>query len=154
MLFEENVSNFEENVLERIRTYITSKRTYKHRNTGSVYVLLLDGKKLYVGFSKNYQGRTNAHLEEPQVSFLKKHKPIKLLTSIGESPKSLETELTKWLMIYFGVNNVRGGPYTKNDDYNVQPRSMKNFRLTSYRKKEPAQNSNLRFNFNLSDRNR
>ena len=119
VLVEEKVDNF---------ILANHKRLYG-MNLGSVYVLLLEDSKLYVGFSKDADVRIKKQFKYKKTSWLKHHPPVELITTIKGCDKGWENLLTKYLMIEFGVNNVRGGPYTSNRTYNNQPTSLNDFSL-------------------------
>ena len=91
-----------------ITLFLSKKLFYNKKDPGSVYVLLLDKNKVYVGFSKKPEEIIKKHLINPKTSFLLKFKPLELIYLVPNSNKKLETDLTKNLMIEFGINNIRG----------------------------------------------
>ena len=103
---------------------------------GTVYVLLLKKDKLYVGFTLNPERKINAHLK-PSLMYKNPHintwigmnsYPAKtLISKFDQVDKSFENDLTQYLMITYGINNVRGGKYTRREDYKQQPSSMSDF---------------------------
>jgi O-acetylhomoserine/O-acetylserine sulfhydrylase-like pyridoxal-dependent enzyme len=121
MLVEEKIDNF---------ILANHKKLYE-KSLGSVYVLLLEKNKLYVGFSEDINVRIKKHFryKAKTASWLKHYPPIELITTVVGCDKGWENLLTKYLMIEFGVNNVRGGGYTSNRVYNNQPISLDNFSL-------------------------
>ena len=78
-----------------------------------IYALLLENEKYYVGWTSedNIQERMNAHINKRQVSWIKKHKFIKIVETF-EGDKDIEKEITLKYMRLYGWENVRGGPWT------------------------------------------
>ena len=89
----------------------------------------MDKNKVYVGFSKKPEEIIKKHLINPKTSFLLKFKPLELIYLVPNSNKKLETDLTKNLMIEFGINNIRGGPSTASEDYSYQPKQIDDFNM-------------------------
>ena len=82
-----------------------------------IYILKLENNKYYVGKSKNPVKRLEDHfgVDSRTGSFwTKKHKPIEVL-NVFEGDDFDEDKYVKKYMAEFGIDNVRGGSYCKND---------------------------------------
>ena len=78
-----------------------------------LYVLQLQNGKYYVGKSANPAARYKQHKDGNGAAWTQKHKPVKFLETRSLNSEHDENNLTKDLMKTHGVNNVRGGSYTK-----------------------------------------
>ena len=81
-------------------------------NTYTIYVLLLEENKYYIGKSKNHINRINAHFNGEGSSWTKKYKPINVVETI-ENQSAFDED--KYVLIYmdkYGIDNVRGGTFT------------------------------------------
>ena len=122
-----------EDLKDKIYHFLKGKTLYKKKNPGHVYVLLLYKNKIYVGFSKDTEYRIKQHFRNTNVEWLKCYPPKELVIIIKNVNIQFESILTKFLMIEFGINNVRGGPYTKVTNYDFQPKDLTNFKLTNFK---------------------
>jgi hypothetical protein len=117
--------NYSTNKVEKYRT-----KSYNKEYLGYIYVLLLKKNKLYVGYSQNIKQRIKTHFNSKNsTEWLKLYPPIENIIKV-KTNKEFESLLVKYLMIEFGVNNVRGGPYTRTIDYKIQPTNLDNFKLS------------------------
>jgi predicted GIY-YIG superfamily endonuclease len=79
-----------------------------------IYALQLASNKYYVG--KTYRDemtRVLDHFESNGSEWTKKYKPISILETYSTENSFEEDNLTKKYMINYGIDNVRGGAYTK-----------------------------------------
>ena len=79
--------------------------------TGHVYVLQLEGGKLYVGFSDDVMSRVGQHFLNRGAIWTRIHKPVRVM-SVVPGDKHLEDVTTIALMASHGWRNVRGGAWT------------------------------------------
>ena len=77
-----------------------------------VYVLKLQNEKIYTGKSSDPDGRYLQHKYGNGAEWTKKYKPVELLSVIPITSEHDETNITKDLMKKYGIDNVRGGPWT------------------------------------------
>ncbi len=86
-------------------------------NIFNIYVLKCqDGcnYKYYVGKTNNEVGiRFSQHVNDNKCSFTSKYKPIEILETIKSKDPLDEDKITKKYMMKYGIENVRGGSYTK-----------------------------------------
>ena len=78
-----------------------------------VYILKLESKKYYVGKTNIPKFRLNDHFNADGSAWTKKYKPIKVLFLYPNCDEYDEDKYTKIYMSKYGINNVRGGAYTK-----------------------------------------
>jgi len=81
-----------------------------------IYVLLCQNDKYYVGKTiKDVQQRFNEHLLsfDNKCIFTLKNKPIKIIETLLTDDPLDEDKITKKYMMKYGIDNVRGGSYTK-----------------------------------------
>lgn len=88
----------------------------------TIYILKLENNKWYVGKTRNLEERIKEHFLRPRLgehfscsfssSFTKKYKPLSLHESIENCDDFDEEKYTLKYMQKYGINNVRGGPYT------------------------------------------
>ncbi len=91
-------------------------------NTKKLYVLECKSNKYYVGTtSRKLNDRIEEHFSNYGSEWTKKYKPIKVIESYDISDGAEEDICTKKYMQKFGINNVRGGSYSKIilDDYKI-----------------------------------
>jgi hypothetical protein len=88
----------------------------------SIYILQLQNNKYYVGKTLNHQFRLEQHFTNHGSEWTKKHKPIKILKIEHNCDVFDEDKYTLKAMTQFGINNVRGGSYTKIklDNYDIE----------------------------------
>lgn len=89
----------------------------------NIYVLELVNNKYYVGKTfKNVPIRFNEHLRGYGAKWTKLYKPIKVLEYFETTDKFSEDTYTKIYMDKKGIDNVRGGSYTKLilDEYQIK----------------------------------
>lgn len=79
----------------------------------TVYVLKCEGDKYYVGKSMSVNYRLDQHFNEGGSSWTKKYKPVKVLALIYGCDKFDEDKYTLKYMEKFGIDNVRGGSWSK-----------------------------------------
>lgn len=78
-----------------------------------LYILQLENGKYYVGKSADVQKRFQEHKSGSGSTWTSKHKPVKILETRPITNAHDETNVTKDLMKKYGIDNVRGGAYTK-----------------------------------------
>ena len=83
--------------------------TYKR----AIYILELQNHKYYIGRSERIPERLKQHFKGYGAIWTKKHKPIKVLDILEEKNLFSEDNITKEMMLKYGIDNVRGGSYCK-----------------------------------------
>lgn len=81
-----------------------------------IYALLLESNKFYIGKTSRIEGvnlRFHEHLTGRGSEWTKKFKPISIIESYDCDSSFEEDVLTKKYMMTYGIQNVRGGSYTK-----------------------------------------
>ena len=81
----------------------------------TLYVLQLEDGKYYVGRTDDIAKRYAEHKSGRGSEWTKIHKPVKMLETHESKSAEDETNLTKFLMKKYGVDNVRGGAYCQRD---------------------------------------
>lgn len=79
----------------------------------SVYILALKNGKYYIGKSKSPFMRIDNHFNGNGSEWTKIHKPINVVKVIPECTSYDENKYTIEYMIKYGINNVRGGTFSK-----------------------------------------
>ena len=79
----------------------------------NIYVLKLKQNKYYVGKTKNFIHRLSEHLSGQATGWTRKYKPISVEQLKEECDDFDEDKYTKIYMGKYGIENVRGGSYTK-----------------------------------------
>jgi GIY-YIG catalytic domain len=83
-------------------------------NSSKVYVLRLEQGKYYVGMSTHPLQRFAAHQSGTASAWTRKYKPVNLIQVMETDNALLKEDSTTLLyMNQYGIENVRGGPYTK-----------------------------------------
>lgn len=82
---------------------------------GWVYVLELENGKWYVGFTESVEDRVKSHKRGNAADWTELHTPIRIDELIPDGSKEIEKEKTIELMIKYGFENVRGGPWAAVD---------------------------------------
>jgi len=78
-----------------------------------VYVLELKNGKYYVGVTDNVDKRFAQHLTgDGGAAWTKLHEPIKIIEERISTSLFDEEKVTKDYMLKYGIENVRGGPYS------------------------------------------
>ena len=92
----------------------------------TIYVLLLENDKYYIGFTRNLNLRLVEHWAGLMSSkWTTLYKPIRLIEVLLGN-KELETLTTLRYMVKFGWENVRGGNYCRVTMKNP-PKKLKNW---------------------------
>lgn len=78
-----------------------------------IYVLELENNKYYVGKTTDIESRYQAHLAGNGSSWTEKYKPIRIIESYVSTSNFDEDNTTKKRMLEHGIENVRGGSYSK-----------------------------------------
>lgn len=79
----------------------------------TIYVLRLEGDKYYVGKTNNINKRIKQHKELYGSSWTKKYKFIEIIDFIQTEDHFLEDMYVKKYMNKYGIDNVRGGSYSR-----------------------------------------
>jgi predicted GIY-YIG superfamily endonuclease len=99
-----------------------------HRTT--VYVLLLDNGKYYVGSTVNPKRRFQEHFGKRSLGsrWTRTHRPIRVEAQIRRVPHrflvGVEAQVTAEYMLKYGVNNVRGAYFTHPRNYTLDDISI------------------------------
>lgn len=78
-----------------------------------IYVLKLKGEKYYVGKTKNLESRLRQHKTGYGSKWTQKYGFCKCIKKIQEQRLSDEDAVTIDYMSRYGINNVRGGSFSK-----------------------------------------
>lgn len=78
-----------------------------------VYILKLQEEKYYIGKTNNPKFRLESHFNYSGSEWTKKYNPIQVIKIIPNCDDFDEDKYTKQYMSLKGINNVRGGSYTK-----------------------------------------
>jgi predicted GIY-YIG superfamily endonuclease len=92
-------------------------------NTFNIYVLKLVQDKYYIGKTyKDITQRFTQHSKGQGAEWTKLYKPIRMIEFFQTADKFQEDVSTKKYMERYGIENVRGGSYTKInlDDYQLK----------------------------------
>ena len=81
----------------------------------SIYVLLLENNKFYVGKTKELDFRLEQHFNGKGSTFTQKYKPIKVFNIFTNCDDFDEDKYTLKFMSEYGINNVRGGSFCELD---------------------------------------
>ena len=79
----------------------------------SIYALKCKENKYYIGKTNNCSFRLKDHFVQNGSTWTKKYKPIKIISIVHNRPDSDEQIITQEYMSKYGIDNVRGGPWTK-----------------------------------------
>jgi predicted GIY-YIG superfamily endonuclease len=99
-------------------------------NQWIVYILLLDGRKFYVGITRDMGKRWRRHTRDEEYMrfgalWTRKYPPLAVIrTLIVDSQEEAvrhEKNTTIWLMHKYGVDNVRGGPWWTTGNISLPP---------------------------------
>ena len=80
-------------------------------DTTNIYILSLQGGRIYIGKSNDVQKRFNEHKSGKGSSWTSKYKPIEILKEIPNASPFDEDRYVKEYMMKYGIENVRGGSY-------------------------------------------
>jgi hypothetical protein len=75
-----------------------------------VYILQLEDKCWYVGWTLYPQKRITQHFAKTGAKWTKTHHPMAVF-ALFVGDKKLEKQITLEMMKLFGIDNVRGGPW-------------------------------------------
>ena len=78
-----------------------------------IYVLKLQKNKYYVGKTTNPKMRLETHFDEGGSWFTRKYKPLQILQVLPDCNNHDEQRVTQEYMAKYGIQNVRGGPWTQ-----------------------------------------
>jgi len=80
----------------------------------NIYALKLDSSKYYIGkTSRDVSTRFEEHKNENGSEWCSTYKPVKIIEQYQSDNQFEEDMLTKKYMMKYGIDNVRGGSYTK-----------------------------------------
>ena len=86
-----------------------------------VYVLKLKNSKIYGGYTCNYKKRMQQHFTGKGSTATRKYAPVKIERVIPCYNKTyaltVERNITQQLMLKYGENMVRGGPWTNSKTF-------------------------------------
>jgi hypothetical protein len=77
----------------------------------TIYILLLEQDKYYIGKSKNPNTRIEQHFNSNGSSWTQKYKPVNVVETLYNCDSFDEDKYTLKYMAKFGINNVRGGSF-------------------------------------------
>jgi len=77
-----------------------------------IYVLRLRQNKWYIGSTTNVQQRIAQHFDGTGSAWTSRFPPIEIFDVVTQRDGWHEENLTKEYMLLYGLENVRGGPYT------------------------------------------
>lgn len=86
---------------------------YKSDNVKTLYVLFLEHNKYYIGTTYDLINRTNDHKEGNGSEWTKMYKYIKTVEIVRDVDDFDEDKYVKIYMAKYGIDNVRGGSYSK-----------------------------------------
>ncbi len=78
----------------------------------SVYVLQLVQQKWYIGTTNNFNARLNQHMKVRGSAWTQLYRPVNV-HHVTEGGNPIELWYTLRYMEQYGIDNVRGGPWTK-----------------------------------------
>lgn len=78
-----------------------------------IYILKCEEDKYYVGKSTNINKRLKQHFKKKGASWTKIYKPVQIYEIRRNCDEFDEEKITLQYMKKFGINNVRGGSYTR-----------------------------------------
>jgi predicted GIY-YIG superfamily endonuclease len=78
-----------------------------------IYILECANDKYYIGKTNNPLSRLEQHINKEGSVWTINYKPIKIIETIETSEPLDEDKITKKYMMKYGIDNVRGGSYTK-----------------------------------------
>ena len=80
----------------------------------NIYALELQSGKYYIGkTSRDVSARFDEHTRENGSEWTSLYKPVKIIENYHSDSQFEEDTLTKKYMMRYGIENVRGGSYTK-----------------------------------------
>lgn len=88
----------------------------------TIYALKLENEKYYIGKTHNADIRFQEHKSGNGAEWTKIYKPISIVETYERDSSFEEDVLTKKYMMKYGIENVRGGSYTKIvlDDWQIK----------------------------------
>lgn len=91
-----------------------------------IYVLLLEHGKYFIGYTENQDIKLNDIFSHNHSLWTTLHKPIKCLELIPNCDELDINKITKKYMLKYGIQNVRGGSYSKLELKDWQIQGLKN----------------------------
>jgi predicted GIY-YIG superfamily endonuclease len=83
-------------------------------NSFNIYILKCTDNKYYIGKTKlDINTRYNQHVNDKSCVFTSKYPPIEIIKTYKSDDPLEEDNATKKYMMMYGIDNVRGGSYTK-----------------------------------------
>ena len=78
-----------------------------------IYILRLESGKYYVGKSGNITKRFTEHFKGKGAIWTRKYKPLQVIDILENESLFTEDNVTKELMLKYGIPHVRGGAYSQ-----------------------------------------
>lgn len=88
-------------------------KNVKENEKTTLYVLLLQDQKYYVGRTGNLKRIINEHFNGKGSEWTKVHTPVRIIEVLNNQEMYDEEKITFKYMEKFGINNVRGGSFTR-----------------------------------------
>ena len=82
-------------------------------STTNIYVLLLQGRRYYIGKSVNVMNRFQQHINGNGSAWTRKYKPVSIVKIYKNASPFDEDKITKMYMSKYGIDKVRGGSYVE-----------------------------------------
>ena len=95
---------------------------------GTVYVLKCVQEKWYVGYTTETEQRIRSHFTSKGSKWCQLYPPIQV-SEVIPGTTITENEMTIKYMATYGYNNVRGGNYTKCENYKNEPKDVTDYKL-------------------------
>lgn len=96
----------------------------------TIYVLLLENDKYYIGKTQNIDFRLDNHFNSDGSVWTSKYKPLKLVEKIDNCEDFDEDKYTLKYMNMYGIDNVRGGGFCQlklsNENYTTLNKMLNN----------------------------
>ncbi|MFW6225801.1 MAG: CHC2 zinc finger domain-containing protein [bacterium] len=88
---------------------------FGYSGKGDVYVLKLEDRKYYIGYTENLPQRMESHFSGRGSKWTKEYKPLEIVKVYKGVNRKFETELTELYMKKYGYRIIRGGDHVRKD---------------------------------------